>query len=455
MIKMKYNDIEKEVLKRITPSRILKKEIKSIVKDLKIRIGKEIEKKKIPATVELVGSVAKDTFLKDDLDIDFFLCFPTKYSKNEIANVALSIGKDLLDEAEESYAEHPYIKGKFRGYSVEIVPCYKIEEAKQKLSAVDRTPLHTRFVKENLKKSQKADVRLLKKFLRGIGCYGAEAEVQGFSGYLCELLIMKYKSFKELINSAKNWRYGEKLSLKKCYYPDFDSPLIFIDPVDPKRNVASALAKEKFELFIRACKEYSEKPDIRFFFPNKIKPWSLKKIKEETKDMFFVGIKFKKPHIIDENLYPQLRKAVNSISEASVREGFKIYDIRFYVDYLNNDVYIIIKTDENPLPEILVHEGPPLRLKRNVEDFINKWSKACNVVKGPYQKDGRYYVEIKRRYTQLKDFIKNELRKLSLGKNIDEVVKNKFYILDKDNLFIEELRLFWTSYLDGRMSWER
>ena len=87
-----------------------------------------------------------------------------------------------------------------------LYPCYKIEDASQKLSAVDRTPLHTKYVKENLKENQKSDVRLFKQFLRGISCYGAEAEIEGFSGYLCEILVIKYKNFKGLIENASKWK---------------------------------------------------------------------------------------------------------------------------------------------------------------------------------------------------------------------------------------------------------
>ena len=31
--------------------------------------------------------------------------------------------------------------------------------------------------------------------MQGIGVYGAEIKVGGFSGYLCELLVMKYGGF--------------------------------------------------------------------------------------------------------------------------------------------------------------------------------------------------------------------------------------------------------------------
>ena len=450
---MSCSDIEKQVLEKITPNKEYRKKLSQIIEDLQNKIEKEIRKRKLPVKVELVGSMAKDTFLKDNLDIDFFLCFPTTYSKKDIAKNALEIGRTLLTDAEESYAEHPYLRGVFRGYKTEIVPCYQIEKASQKLSAVDRTPLHTKYVKENLSDSQKADVRLFKQFLRGIGCYGAEAEIEGFSGYLCEILVIKYASFNNLIKNAQNWKVGEKLALKDGAHQSFNTPLTFIDPVDPERNVASALSKDKFDLFVKACKEYQKNPSIKFFFPNPVRPWPLNKIKKEIQKMYFVGISFAKPDIIDENLYPQIRKTVRSVWDSCKRYDFNIYDVTFSLN--DGLVYIIIKTDKKPLSKTMVHMGPPTTLEKNSKEFLNKWKNDDRVVKGPYQKDERYYVEIKREYTDIKDFLSSEFKRVSMGKNIEKNVKTNYEILDLKDLLIEELQIFWTSYLDGKMSWER
>ena len=259
---MNKNKIEKQVLEKITPPSEYKIKLDKIIKELKEKIQKEITERKLPVSIELVGSTAKDTYIKDNLDVDFFLLFPTSFSKENIAKNSLSIGRKLLEKTEESYAEHPYIRGYFKNYKTEIVPCYRIEKASQKLSAVDRTPLHTEYVKEHLQESQKQEIRLFKQFLRGIGCYGAEAEIEGFSGYLCEILILKYGTFEELINNAQHWKRGEKLALSKGDYPSFDTPLTFIDPVDKNRNVTSALSEEKYNLFIKASKEYTKKPSV-------------------------------------------------------------------------------------------------------------------------------------------------------------------------------------------------
>lgn len=451
------NEIEKQILERVTPSSEDRKKLETIIQEIKEKLKQEISERNLPVSIELVGSTAKDTYLKDNLDIDFFLSFPTKFPKEDIAKNALSIGKKLLTDAEESYAEHPYLRGHYKYYYVEIVPCYKIEKASQKLSAVDRTPLHTKYIKENLPDSQKPEVRLFKQFLIGIGCYGAEAEIEGFSGYLCEILILKYGCYKRLIENAQNWKTGEQLTLSKGKYPNFDTPLTFTDPVDINRNVASALSKEKFDLFKRACKEYLKKPNIKFFFPNKIKPWPLKKIKEEIQKQKcqYISLKFDKPNVISENLYPQARKATRSIRETCERNDFTIYDATFHIDGKENNIYVIVKTKDETLSETYEHMGPPTKLEKNADEFLNKWKDNLRVVKKPYEKDGRLYVEIKRDFRDIKSFLTSQIEKLSMGKHINQIIKKKYSILETEDLLKDNLAVFWTEYLDRKMLWER
>lgn len=449
------NEIEKQVIKQIKPTQDYRKNLNQIVKELNEKLTNEIKSKNLPVEIKLVGSIAKDTYLEDNMDIDFFLCFPTTFSKEEIANHTSNIGKKLLTDTEESYAEHPYIRGYFKEYYTEIVPCYKIENAKQKLTAVDRTPLHTLYVKENISENLKQDVRLFKQFLKGIGCYGAEAQIEGFSGYLCEILILKYNGFNELINDAAGWKEGVKLSMNSESFLDFDTPLVFIDPVDSNRNVASAISKEKYELFINACKNYIQKPSITFFFPNEIKPWNNDKIKNEInkQDIKYIAISFKKPDIIDENLYPQIRKAIKSIIENLKRADFTIYDGTYYID--ENEIIIFIKSKNETLSDTIEHTGPPEKVKENSKDFIAKWKNHPDTVKGPYVKNERYHVEIKRKYQNIYDFLKDNIVDFSMGKHVEKNIKENHKILKQEDIIQEKLRVFWTSYLDGEMSWER
>jgi tRNA nucleotidyltransferase (CCA-adding enzyme) len=445
--------IERDVLKKITPTVNEKKRLKKIIRSLKEHVLNEIKKTTLPITLELVGSTAKDTYIKNAVDIDLFLVFPVTTPREVLQEKGLAIGRAFLEHQEECYAEHPYVRGVFQGYKTELVPCYKIESASQKLSAVDRTPLHTRYVKKHLKETQKKEVRLCKQFLKGIGCYGAEAEIEGFSGYLCELLIMNYKTFQQLIEYAQQWRHGETIALNTGSYPSFETPLIFIDPVDPERNVASALSEEKFILFRNACTAYQQKPRRSFFFPNPVTPWSLEKIRDKINTNEYIGIQLPRPKIIAENLYPQIRKAVRAITDLCKQHDFMIRTATFSID--ETSIYILVQPETFTLPKTILHEGPPVTLKKNANEFIEKWVNHPRTQKKPFEKNKRLYVEINREYTNIRTLLEDQIKTLSLGKHIDQAIREGYKIFDGKNLLIEPLRLFWTTHLDPRMPWDR
>jgi len=446
-------EVERKVLDRVIPDlddRVrLENSIKSLIEVIKDKL-RDID---IPIKIELVGSTAKDTYLRDNLDIDLFLCFPISTSRQDLERFGLFIGRSILSNIEECFAEHPYLRGEFESYKTEIVPCYSIEYADQKLSAVDRTPLHTKYIQKYISNNQKNEVRLFKQFLKGINCYGAEAEIEGFSGYLCEILILRYNTFQNLIKEASKWIDQTILYLKKEDFPTFDTPLVFIDPVDGTRNVSSALSKEKFKLFIKACKEYIKKPQITFFFPNKLNPLSLDEIKKQIKGKEFIGIKIKKPDIIVENLYPQVRKAVKAVTDLCIQNDFSMDDSFFHIT--DNSIYIVLNPLDMNISETMTHVGPPSKLKKNSNDFMKKWDDNSRTIKKPYEKDGRLYVDIQRQYTDIKELLKDQITTLSLGKHIDDIVKCDFKILTISDLLSEKLLMLWTEYLDKRMSWER
>ncbi|MDY6778276.1 MAG: nucleotidyltransferase domain-containing protein, partial [Candidatus Nanohaloarchaea archaeon] len=157
----------------------------------------------------LMGSLAKRTFLSGDKDLDIFVFFDTDTPEQELEQEGLRIGRQVFEHFsgtyQEEYAEHPYIKGEINGFEVEIVPAYDIDEPGAMKSSVDRTPLHTDWVNKNLTEDEKQQVVLLKAFLKGRDLYGSSLRVQGFSGYLCEILIQQYGSFRGLLEHAVEW----------------------------------------------------------------------------------------------------------------------------------------------------------------------------------------------------------------------------------------------------------
>ncbi len=394
-----------------------------------------------------MGSVAKDTFLKDP-DIDIFLLFPRDLEREEIKKIGLEIGKRILPEGFAKYAEHPYWHGVFNGFEVDIVPCYRIRSVEELKSAVDRTPFHTEYVKNHLKDWQRDEVRLLKVFLKGIEAYGAEAKIQGFSGYLTELLILKYGSFEDVLKNASRWRRRTYLYLEEKG-GRFQEPLVFIDPVDPRRNAASAVSEEKKFLFVHASRCYLKNPKIEFFFPREQKTFTREEIlkKMDERETYFLVSTFPKPDIVEDNLYPQIRRTLEIFTK--ILEDFG--PLTSFYTVTEHFVHFIIELERYQLPAVKLHEGPPV-WHANTTNFLSRWKSVA--LRGPYIKGYRWYVEIKREIRNAPEILIKDIDNYKLGKWFE---KNK-KIMKISNLrdTIDKMDLKSLSeFFDFRFPWER
>src|SRR3990172_1980164 len=218
--------LESEILERIRPTPAEQSALEARVARITQILCERIRERGLSAEPLLVGSVAKGTHLTAN-EVDLFVLFPEETPRETLEKEGLALGT-FLDRREKMFAEHPYTHGYFEGLAVEIVPGYKIVDSSKKMSAVDRTPFHARYVSDRLTGAGRDQVRLLKAFCKGTGTYGAEARVQGFSGYLCELLGLKYGSFQAVLEAAREWRAGTRLELDRAATRSFPEPLIFV-----------------------------------------------------------------------------------------------------------------------------------------------------------------------------------------------------------------------------------
>ncbi|MEE9152191.1 MAG: CCA tRNA nucleotidyltransferase [Thermoplasmata archaeon] len=444
-------NIEGEVLYRIAPKNDENRRIFDVVEKVKAKVLSVAESIGIEVEPLLVGSVAKGTHLNNP-DIDIFVLFPPTTNRKDLESYGLKIGRVVLEKCEKKYAEHPYVFGKFDGLTVEIVPCYKIEDPSQKMSAVDRTPFHTNYIIEHINDEQRDQVRLLKQFLKGIGIYGAEAEIEGFSGYLCELLVLHYGDFSSILAHAKNCSKDFVITFDDSEHAIFDDSLIVVDPVDPKRNVASALSEENFATFIHACNSYYTKPRMEFFFPNEIVPEPIADLRNMMKRRAttLLGITFHAPRTLPDILHSQLRKSVKAISKLCEKSGFSLTDSDYFV---NDNAMLLFEFEVFSLPSVKPHKGPPV-WHPNATDFIKKWTGSPNLIKGPYIKGGNWYVDIVRDFGNAKELIESKLNTLNLGRHINEALKNEYKILLDQELLDERYSSWLTMFFNKKFRWE-
>jgi len=392
-----------KILAKITPASKERAEIKKLCRD----IISKIKKHGYPA--EVMGSIAKDTWIAGNRDIDVFVFFKPEVPLKKMEEEALSLGKKVIVELggkhDIAYAQHPYVRGFLEGAKVDIVPCYRLEKLKIK-SAVDRTPFHVKYVKKKLK--SKKGVLLLKQFMKANGIYGAELKVEGFSGYLCELLVVRYKTFEGVLRNARKWAYGQVIDIEKQYKDEkiardkFNHHLVVVDPVDANRNVAASLNLKNFEKFIGLCVQFlgaGKNEQERFFEPRKIEAAPFDAISGRLSN--FIVIELEKPDIVEDILYPQMRKTLSNIEMQLSIENFKVVKRDAFA---NGKCYLVLGLKEVSLPKMKKHFGPPVKMAVHAEKFLKKYPNAK-------VEDGNYVAEIGRKWTDALALVVHLLKK--------------------------------------------
>ena len=433
----KYSLIFREVLKEIKPSKEQEVHLKRVAnKALKLVKG---EAKKYKAKAILAGSITRNTWLPDKLEFDIFIMFPEEMKEKRMENLGLRIGKKVVRKLKGTfkieYAEHPYVSGNVDGIDIDIVPCYELKSLEKIKSAVDRTPFHVRYLEKNFKKVMSNEVRLLKQFLKANEIYGADTKTQGFSGYSCELLIIKYKKFLNLLKEAVKWNPGEIIDIEKYYTKkDFEKlkmmfknqPLILIDPVDKNRNTAAALSPRNFFLFKKLAKAFLKNPSNKFFFPKEIKPMReedyIKKLRKRETEI--IVLKFEKPDVIEDILWPQLTKFADRVCSILKEYDFKVMKKAVFAD--EEFCYVLFEFEIWKLPEVEKRVGPIIFDLKDSRNFLEKYKE--DTINGPYVEGIRWVVETKRRFLTAKEKLIDSLSKsfeILVAKGIPNYIAEK------------------------------
>ena len=438
--------LELSVLSEIVPSKEEMDRLDSIAGRLLDITRSYFEKTGTDVDIRLAGSYAKGSYLRDQ-DFDLFIMFPASTPRKEMIRLGLQAGKDIIG-GELVYSDHPYTTGYFEGVETDMVPCYKLADTSYIKTAVDRTPFHTLYMNSHLTACQKDQVRLLKKFMKGIGAYGAEQDSRGFSGYLCEVLVVKYGTFRKVLEAAVRWKDGETIAVEEAG-PRFRSALVVYDPVDRNRNAASSVHPDTLHLFQTAAGAYLEEPRKEFFFPRPRTPLSPEELewicaKRGTK---LVSVSFDRPAVNEDNLQGQLWRTQYAIEKKFGEFDFKVLGAAHMLDEFR--LCVVFELENDTLSETHEHRGPPVKVLKASEDFLEYWKD--NPYGSPFQKDGYWYVVSPRTFRTAGEFLRNEVAISGIGRDLD---RNTMEVRDHtETLYSEDTGLL-TALLDPRYPWE-
>jgi tRNA nucleotidyltransferase (CCA-adding enzyme) len=300
--------------------------------------------------------------------------------------------------------------------------------------------------------------------------YGAEIKVGGFSGYLCELLVLHYGSFLNAVKAFSQHKRRMVIDIEEFYKNRekevdllFDEPLVVVDPVDKARNVASAVRRQRLYTFIAATRAFVKRPSEKFFNPTPTRPLTASKMSLELKrrGAKIVFVTFGRVDAVPDILWGQLYKSQRSLRKLVELSDFAVLRELPWSDEKGLNMFVFELEDCCVGPDRL-HLGPPLDKERECERFVEKYAGKADTVSGPYVEDDRWVVLVRRKFTDacvlLREKLRGGGRSAGVAEQISQVLKKGFKVLVNEEVVSiyernKEFALFLTEFLSGKPKW--
>lgn len=383
--------------KRVALSQKEDSNIKSTIKDFKSKIEPILSEKKINANIFVGGSVGKGANLPGLHDIDIFVRFK---EDGELSETLQDVLDSCFKKVVRLNGSRDYFKVELNGFEVEVIPVLYITRPNQAKNITDHSPFHVNWSKRK-SKNLIEDVKLSKQFFRGIGAYGAESWIGGFSGHVIEILTVNYGGFKKLLAAISKWEATAFADVEK-YYPNEkdarlsiskskqESPLLVIDPVDKERNAAAAVTREKYDFLKAEVEIFLKKPVVTAFDETIITKDDIKKLVKKNK-LYLFSAKPESPKLDASGA--KMLNHYKKISRMFTENNFELIDSGFFWDKKNDGlIWFILNPKELSKKHIL--KGPPTyESSVNILKFKEKYKR-----KKVWREGYNYFVEVSRKY---------------------------------------------------------
>jgi tRNA nucleotidyltransferase (CCA-adding enzyme) len=204
----------------------------------------------------------------------------------------------------------------------------------------------------------------------------------------------------------------------------FDDPLVVIDPTDPERNVAAVVAERNVARLIHAARRFLAAPDTEFFYPPARDPLTEAGVRAaiRARDTTPLAVRFDPPDIVDDQLYPQLRRSVRGLVRGLETEDFEVLRSAAWA---GASAVLFVELAVAELPAVERHEGPPVHVRSHADRFYETYAEAD--VYGPFIEGDRYVVERDREVTTARQFVEEELLSVALGAHIETQLEETGY----------------------------
>lgn len=392
-----------KVLPLCEPTHIQERRIAKVAQEAKTHVDSYVAQLDDVVDVVFGGSFAKGTWLPGHADIDIFVKIKPSVGIEKFEEMGREIGSEALKSygPKLRYSDHPYVEVFVKKVRVNVVPCYDVEQGKWQ-SAADRSPFHTRYISSNFDDEKRRQARLLKKFLKSVGIYGAEISTEGFSGYVSEVLVLKYSSFENLLRAAADWQERQIIAVSD-YDSDFvrvsNSPVIIIDPVDNRRNLGTAISPESVAKFMLAARKFLEKPSLDFFKEGKYRRGTIKLLPNVLVVEF--SHEKKSPDII----WGQLKRSLSAIAKQLELAHFEVLRSSCVTDEKSSAALAFL-LESITLPPYTKRKGPEVFRRKDTASFLSNRKKP---LASWVDREMRIAMVIERRATDARKFVKSLL----------------------------------------------
>jgi tRNA nucleotidyltransferase (CCA-adding enzyme) len=372
-------------------------EEEALLNTVAAKVMKKVEVASLPfkevTGVILGGSFAKQTWVPTgspaSADIDVFVKIAKEVDGKMFESIGLKVGREASRGYRhgKKYAQHPYTEATIDGVKVNIVPCYDVKPGEWR-SAADRSPYHVRFVKRNFDGEKRMQVRLLKRFMKAVGVYGAEIENEGFSGYAAEVLVHNCGGFEGVL------RFFAGLK------PTGETLLSLKDTVDENRELARAISKETAGRMMLASRGFLERPELAYFTGFK------RDIRRSLVGRLYI-IRFDHKPLSEDTLWGELKKSTKQLVRYIEERGFAVIRASAASNNLDKSAIILLPESVH-LSDLEERVGPGVEMSAEVRNFIAKNRARSELIWAG--DDGRVHILQRREHTDLRDLLE-EIRR--------------------------------------------
>jgi tRNA nucleotidyltransferase (CCA-adding enzyme) len=200
-----------------------------------------------------------------------------------------------------------------------------------------------------------------------------------------------------------------------------------------------------------------------FFYPPETVALPAKELKQKLvkRGSAIIFLTFGKVEAVPDILWGQLYKSQRSLRKLMQLNGFNVLRDLPWSDEKTVNMFIF-ELEQRFIPAVKKHLGPPLKKENECEKFLQKHTSSAKTVSGPYIEDGRWVVEIRRKYTDAVVLLKKKLRdggrNTGVAEQISKKLREGFQIFVNEEIIgvykkNSEFAKFLTEFLSGKPRW--